>query len=250
VRVRVAWIAALAVATAGCDGRDGDGWAGGGAGGGTPLEREITAIVQRQRPVIEAWLGAAIPRPFAIEVFEHQADMAAFAKRKWGVPELPCWAVAMGSGSTLVVLAPAVWATEACEHADDTAIDVERIVAHELVHVLHGQYRPDDPELDHVEAAWFAEGLATLASGQLDEQRMKQARQVADDHARVSLAEAWSGPARYAVCGSLVRTIERKLGRAALGPLLALSTTDEILRAIGMKEAALIAAWRIDVRRP
>lgn len=218
-----------------------------GAGFAAPGELEVQAFVARAQPAIEAWFGAAMPRPFAVQVLPDRAALTGFAAQKWGVPELPCWAVAMGTGSALVALAPAAWATEACDHADDGDAEVAQIVAHELVHVFHGQARPTDPELDRV-PAWFAEGLATLVSGQLDAARLAQARQVADTAKDLVLDDAWSGAARYAVAGTLVRTLEHQIGRPRLVALLAASTTPELLAAAGLTEAQLVAAWRLDVR--
>jgi hypothetical protein len=216
---------------------------------GADDDAAVRAMVARQRPAIEAWFGAPMPRGFEVVVFPHRATMAAFARTTWNVDELPCWAVAMGSGTKLVVLAPSMWTAEACEHATDTPADVERIIAHELVHVYQGQHRPDDVEMNAVDAdaAWFVEGLAVHASGQLDAQRIAQARGVADSTPQFSLDSAWEGPARYAVAGTIVRSIEQKVGRARVRALLPMSTKAELVAALGMTEAQIIATWRIAV---
>lgn len=206
-----------------------------------PLAARIAAA---ERTVV-AFFGAPLAPYQLARVSTHRA-MVEFAHHKWEVPELPCFAVAMGSGSTLLLLEPATWSREACDHAHDSDRDIDRVIAHELVHVFHGQHRPSDPEFAGADdAAWFVEGLATFASGQLDARREAQLRDlVAAGKAPTRLADAWSGPARYAVAGALVRAIERKFGRAMLARLLARSTTAEILSDLAISEPELLALGR------
>lgn len=201
-----------------------------------PEPTAVDVAIVRGRVVVEMFFGEPLG-PFADQRFAHRAELAAFAKATWGVPELPCWAVAMASGSTLVTLDPAVWPTEACDHAD--ADDLPEVVAHELVHVFHGQHRPDDVELNNAaDVEWFVEGLAVYAADQLDDERRAQI-ETAEKPAR--LAEAWSGPARYGIAGTLVELIDRRLGRAGLIALLPVSTTAEILAALGLTEEEFLA---------
>lgn len=208
----------------------------------------IRAIVARQQPRIERFFGSPMRHQFETRVFAHRTALQEFAAQKWHMHEVPCWAVAMGTGSTLAVLAPSVWGAEACEHdpADATALDL--LIAHELVHVFHGQHR-SDPEFDRADdAAWFVEGLAVLASGQLDDERIGQARRaIAAGTAPAALATAWSGPGRYAIAGTLARVVDRRLGRARLLTLLEASTTAEILTALDCSESRLLADWRAEL---
>ena len=95
--------------------------------------------------------------------------MVAFAAERWKLPELPCWAVAMGTGTTLLLLDPPAWKTEACDHANDGPAEVDKVIAHELVHVYHGQQRPDDePDaelLAHGEQGAHAEAAEAQPQG-------------------------------------------------------------------------------------
>lgn len=206
----------------------------------TPTARD--RVVDRQR-VVEAFFGGTFA-PYRLELAASHAEM----ERLGGGP-LPCFAVGMGTGSLLLLLDPsdpARWRTEACAHEHDDEADVDRVIVHELVHVFHGQQRPDDRELERAEeVGWFVEGLATYASGQLDAEREQQLRAVlAAGQAPRRLADAWAGNARYAVCGSLVRFVDQRLGRAGLKRLLAASTNAELLAALGLTEAELLAAWQ------
>lgn len=198
----------------------------------------IDAAIVRGKALVEEFFGEPLGQ-FDQHIFPRKEEMAAFALEKWQVPELPCWAVAMASGTTFVLLEPDAWATEACDHED--ASDFPDVIAHELVHVFHGQHRPDDPEMNlFTDAGWFAEGLAVLASGQLDDERRAQAR---DAEPPVALAEAWSGPASYAIAGTLVELVDQRLGRDGLKALLPASTNAEILAALEMSEEELLEAW-------
>ncbi len=207
--------------------------------------------MRAQQAIVEGFFGEPIPRAFDLDIEPTRATMIAAASRSWHVTELPCWAVAMGTASKLLLLEPTAWKVEACDHARDTDADIDRVIAHELVHVFHGQHHPRDPEFDRRDAegiGWFAEGLAVYASGQLDAKRLQQvAELVAHDGGPTRLVDAWSGPARYGVAGTLVRLVDQRMGRARLRELLAATTNDELLAGIGASEAELLADWRRSV---
>lgn len=199
-----------------------------------------TSRVAVQQAKVEKFFGGKV-EPFDLVVMASRADMAAFALKRWKMPELPCFAVAMGSGSTLLLLDPEKWKTEACDHAKDSPDDVDRVIGHELVHVFHGQHRPGDRELEKADGiAWFVEGLAAYAADQLGPDRIAHLRSAP---LATKLDDVWTGKARYPAAGTLVRELDRRFGRAKLIELLPLSTNTEILAAIGMTEAALIEAW-------
>jgi hypothetical protein len=191
--------------------------------------------------VVETFFDAKLA-PYDVVIVPTHAAMVEVATAKWRATELPCFAVAMGTGSTLLLLDPAAWKTEACDHGSDGPAEVDRVIVHELVHVLHGQQRPADRELANADAVgWFVEGLATYAADQLGPARMQalRASKLAD-----KLDDVWTGKTRYAAAGTLVRFVDRRIGRAKLRALLPLSTNAEILAAIGMTEAELLAAWQ------
>ncbi|WP_181394611.1 hypothetical protein, partial [Staphylococcus pseudintermedius] len=88
-----------------------------------------------------------------------------------------CWMVASGVADGVRMLSPRAWKTEACEHDAGDARHVEQLLAHELVHVFHGQHNPSPAFLAVTGIVWFVEGLATLASGQLAAGEQLSARQ-------------------------------------------------------------------------
>ena len=210
----------------------------------------VAGCIQSGRIEVERAFGEPMPRPFDVHICGHRADMEAVAREAWQVPELPCWAVAMGSGSRLVVLDPAVWGTEACEHDPRDRVAVQRIITHELVHVFHGQHRADSEFTQADEVGWFVEGLAVEVSGQLDAERLQQAAElVRRGEGPTRLVDGWSGPARYAVAGSMVRFVRIRLGdgvegRQGIKGLLGASTNAEILAALECDEADFLTAWR------
>jgi hypothetical protein len=112
------------------------------------------------------------------------------------------------------------------------------------VHVYHGQHCPS-PEFDGMDdMGWFVEGLAIHAAGQLDGKRLAQAKSAAAEGLPHRLADAWSGPARYAVAGSLVACLDETRGRDTIKSLMSATTNQQALAALGTTEEALLAEWR------
>ena len=122
------------------------------------------------------------------------------------------------------------------------------LVVHELVHVYHGQYNPTRDFTGAETVGWFAEGLATYASGQLDRGHRERAEEaVATGQVPTELVNAWSGPYRYGVCGSIVEYIDRTYGRDALVELLAVTSEEELLGVLDTTAGSLLGAWRASV---
>jgi hypothetical protein len=126
---------------------------------------------------------------------------------------------------------------------------VRRLLTHELVHVFHGQYNPSSDFLEVEGIDWFVEGLATFASGQLEEEHVGAARAALESGAGPrDLATAWTGRYRYGVCGSLVAFVDREWGRAVLVELLEETNGARLLERLGVSETELLARWREWVR--
>ena len=73
--------------------------------------------------------------------------------------------IAGGWATEFDILSPAVWSTQACGHDGTNANHVANVVAHELVHVLHGQRNSSFFSIA-ASTPWILEGLAAFASGQ------------------------------------------------------------------------------------
>ncbi len=207
-------------------------------------EQIIAAYTTDAKSHVVDFFNEPYPAPFETRVFPDRRSLDAFVAERWKMPATECWMVAMGVGPIFVLLDPADWKAEACEHDADDERHVRQIITHELVHVFHGQHCPR-PEFDGMDdAGWFVEGLAIYAAGQLDEHREAQAREAAAAGLPRALRDAWSGSARYAVAGSLVRHLDQTRGREALKRLMRAVSNDELLAMLGTTEDRLLSDWR------
>ena len=218
----------------------------------SPPDRAVAAalrpVLVAARADVGAFFGAPFPEPVHAAVVPDRAAFTAVMHEAWGVPETACWMVALGVADYLVVLSPRAWPADACEHDPTDAPHLRDLVAHELVHVYHGQHNPTRDFTGMDDVGWFVEGVATLAAGQLTDDRLARLREaLAAGEGPARLAEAWSGPHRYAVAGSMTRVVDEALGRAALLHLLAATTQAELLAALGTTESDFLARWRASV---
>jgi hypothetical protein len=209
------------------------------------LPREL---LESQARAVASFFDSPFLRPFAVEVLPSRAAFDASLPAEWQMTPTQCWMVACGVADRLRVLSPSVWRTEACEHDPSDAEHVRGIVAHELVHVFHGQHNRsgDFSACDGID--WFVEGLATYASGQLAQSHSLDAHDaLANGVAPTKLADAWKGRYRYGVSASLVQFLDHRLGRDALVRMLAATNASELLALAGMTEDELLLAWRASV---
>lgn len=231
------------------------------AGDATPFRIHATGVAAATVRLVEcdlAWAEVRIsdvfgtfPDTVSVHLFPHRDEFSAALREAWGIPETQCWMVGAADDHSLYLLSPDVWAGEACEH--DPADDGHRrmLIAHEAVHVYHGQINPS-ADLGLLEdIGWFIEGLATWASGQLETDHAGRAAEALDrDVAPSRLVDAWSGPYRYGVAGSMVAFIDRRWGRPTLLALLTSESTTGILAALDTTEADFLRQWQEWVRRP
>lgn len=194
---------------------------------------------------LEDYFKHPFSRPVTATVLPDRAAFDAATPPAWGIAPSQCWMVGVGAADRLLLLSPAAWATEACDHKPDDADEARSILRHEMAHVYHGQHNPTGDFTGMDEAGWFVEGLAVLTSGQLDERRMAQARAaVAEGKGPAALADAWSGPARYGVGGSLVQFIDATWGRAMLFDLMGETSNAGILARLGLSEREFLTRWQ------
>jgi len=209
-----------------------------------PTVIELSPLLQECSVSVERFFGGRF-RSFTLTVLPDRAAFDASFPPEWGLSKTECWMVATGTADGVHLLSPRVWKTEACEHDPADDVHLRGVLAHELVHVYHGQHNPSPDFLDVAGIDWFVEGLATLASGQLADARLLNARGALESgQGPATLATAWTGRYRYGVSGSLVAFVEHELGRARLPELLAASSGGELLDLIGMSEEELLERWR------
>lgn len=201
---------------------------------------DLRAGVER----IERFFGDPFAKPFVVEVFAHRSEFDAFVRERGWMERTERWMVAAGVADRLVILGPSAWKAEADEHDPSDREHVRNLVAHELVHVYHGQRCPK-PDFDGMDdMGWLTEGLAVLVSGQLErEHRGRDREAIRAGKAPARLGDAWSGRYRYAVSGSIVAFVERKYGRKTLNRLLTVARNEDALTILGTTERRLLDGW-------
>ena len=186
------------------------------------------------------------PDTVSVWIFADRAGFTEALREAWGIPETACWMVGAADDYHLYLLSPGAWGEEACEHDPDDSEHRRLLVTHEAVHVYHGQVNPSDDIGLLEEIGWFVEGLATWASGQLESGHAERAAEALEaGEGPTRLADAWSGPYRYGVAGSLVAWIDENRGRDVLRAALEFTTWDEFEALLGLSEAEFLAAWRL-----
>jgi hypothetical protein len=210
------------------------------------VARELEPVLAAAVADVERFFGSPFAAPFDVRIDPERAAFDASFPPEWGIERTECWMVASGVAARLELLSPRVWRTEACEHDPDDARHVRELVAHELVHVYHGQHNPSPDFAEVTGIDWFVEGLATHASGQLASGELASAREALEkDAGPLALADAWKGKYRYGISGSLVAFVDHELGREALVGMLDVTSAEELLARIGRGEEELLAGWRV-----
>jgi len=214
------------------------------APGDSAVAAAVTVAARAAWSRIESFFGDPFVEPVLVRVFPDRAAFDAYTTEAWGF-STECWMVGAGATRSLVLLSPLAWATEACDHDPGDPAELADLVAHELVHVYHMQHNPSHEFEGADEIGWFVEGLATFVSGQLDRgHRARAGEALAAGALPARLAEAWSGPYRYGIAGTLVEYVDVTRGRDALRSLLSATREVEILAALGVDERGFLEGWR------
>jgi|GEM_PF-400705 len=197
--------------------------------------------------LIETYFDKSFKKQFTVNIFPNRGMLDRQWQKDWNIPSFKseCWMVASGVADKLDLLNPADWEKEACEHDASNPTEVQKLIAHELVHVYHGQNNviPDFNGLDDI--GWFIEGLATLVSGQLDKKRLDRIiSTVKKGNYPKKLKNAWSGPEKYGISGSMVNFIKSEYGKEKIIELLAKTNEQEILAELNTTEDAFIKNWK------
>lgn len=186
----------------------------------------------------------------SVRIFPSREAFTAALRDAWGLSETTCWMVGAADDHVLYLLSPAVWGEQhVCEHDPNDASHRRMLIAHELVHVYHGQVNPSADLGKLEDLGWFIEGLATFISGQFESSHAARARDaVAAGAVPERLARAWSGPYRYSVTGSMASFVDQRWGRPILREAMSVTTQEAILGLLGVTEIEFIRAWQDWVR--
>lgn len=199
---------------------------------------------------IERFFGHPFPRAIKFELAPDRAAFDAAIPASFGITPTQCWMVGMGVAEQMLVLSPAAWAKDACEHDPANKAGVAGLIAHELTHVYHGQNNASGDFSGEDDLAWFIEGVAVLASGQLDAKRLDAVKAAAAAGTLpAKLDDIWTGKLKYGSAGSLAGYVDTRWGRATTYRLLAARSSQEALAMLGVNEADLLAGWKASLQR-
>ncbi len=196
---------------------------------------------------VETFFGKQYDSKFTIRLHPNRASLDRQWQQDWKMPDFKseCWMVASGISSQLDLISPHQWKSESCEHDYKDSLAAKELIIHELVHVFHGQQNAsgDFSQVENID--WFVEGLATYASGQLNEKRLADVKAViANGLVPSTLDNFWTGKLRYGLSGSVVKFIDHKYGRQVLISLLKTQKKADLLAALKIDEPTLLDQWK------
>ena len=209
--------------------------------------REYSEIVDNGIASVNTFFNASYSQRFDIYIHPDRHSLDSAWQKDWKMPEFKseCWMVASGVAHKLDMISPVIWSKAACEHSYSDKTKTQQLIAHELVHVFHGQWNksPDFSDTENID--WFVEGLATYASGQCDSIRITEVKKaITDQKIPTSLDNFWSGKLRYGLSGSVVMYIDHQYGRIKLKELLSFNKKTDILKSLNITEAELFNGWQ------
>lgn len=201
---------------------------------------------------VEKYFNAKFEKRFVIQIHADRNSLDNEWQKAWGAPDFKseCWMVASGTARRLDIIAPNKWDSLACEHKYKDTIALKNLIAHELVHVFHGQKNISHDFSNVENLDWFVEGLACFVSGQMDSARIAQLKtEYENGKLPDKLEKLWKGNSKYACAGSMVMFIEKKFGRKKIYELLEFNSAENILQRLKITEAELIKEWIDEVGR-
>lgn len=211
----------------------------------------VRDAIQNGERIATAFFNAAPLQPYSISIYPDRNSLTVHWRVAWQFPafQAECWMIAAAWATELNLLSPRIWSRDACGHSASNTTHIRNVLAHEVVHVLHGQVGQHGNIGSMVNAQWFTEGLATYISGMLDLDYAGAVQsRLNAGFAPTTLAQVWADQASYPLSASIVRYIDRRFGRAALRDLLDARSSATILTRLGIGEAELLAAWLADAR--
>ncbi|HEY0740568.1 MAG TPA: collagenase [Chryseosolibacter sp.] len=195
----------------------------------------------------ENFFGEPFMKTFVVNLHPNRASLDRQWQNDWKMPgfKSECWMVASGISTQLDIIAPTKWKTEACEHDVLDSLATQRLVAHEMVHVFHGQHNPSGDFSEVEKLDWFVEGLATYASGQLTDTKMNEISQlVKSGSAPTTVDDFWKGKSRYSLSGSAVKYLDMNYGRQVIINLLRAKSKAELFSTLQTDEVAFVQGWK------
>jgi hypothetical protein len=210
------------------------------------VAQSLVPMIERGRQTAEQFFGTTYASSFVTRVFPDRTALTARWRVAWNQPTLQteCWMIAGGWATEFDILSPSAWRTEACAHDGSNSSHVANVVAHELVHVLHGQRNTAFSSLAAT-TPWITEGMATFASGQWSSEYAGSVRAtVSGGFAPQTFVALWASPANYALAGSVFSYINQRFGMDVVRRLLNVRTEAELLTLLSSDAPTLLRDWR------
>lgn len=210
------------------------------------VAESLVPMIDRGRQTADQFFGTTYSATFVVKIMHDRDALNARWRVAFQQPSLEtrCWEVAGGWATEFDILAPAVWNSQACGHDGTNANHVANIVAHELVHVLHGQRNPAFFSIA-ASTPWILEGLAAYASGQWAAEYASAARSaLSGGFAPTTFAEIWTSSANYALAGSVFAYVHQRFGTDAVRRLLTVGSEEALLTSLSTDATTLLRGWR------
>jgi hypothetical protein len=209
--------------------------------------KKYTEWISEGQQNTEKFFDQKFNQSFSVYLHPTRQSLDEQWQKDWQMPDFKseCWMVASGVATKLDLLSPRVWDSQSCEHTEADVKASRELITHELVHVFHGQQNasPDFSTADGID--WLVEGLATYASGQLNEAKLKEVKSaLAEGKVAIDLSKFWTGKMKYGLSGSMVMYVDKAFGRKKLKSLLTFATKNEILNSLGVSETELLIGWK------
>ena len=210
------------------------------------VAQSLVPMIDRGRQTAEQFFGTTYPATFVVRIMHDRDALNARWRVAFQQPGLVtrCWEVAGGWATEFDILSPSVWSSQACGHDGTNANHVANVVAHELVHVLHGQRNPSSFSIA-ASTPWILEGLAAYASGQWEAEYAGTARSaLGGGFAPTTFAEIWTSSANYALAGSVFAYVHQRFGTDAVRGLLTVGSEEALLTSLSTDAPTLLRDWR------
>lgn len=207
---------------------------------------EYNLFIRKGFKKVKTFFSSSYKNEFVVYVHPDRQSLDSTWQHDWKMPEFKseCWMVASGIANRLDMISPAKWTTQSCEHDYSNREETQRLITHELVHIYHAQHNKSKDFSESENMDWFAEGLATYASGQLTTTKLEQVKQaVKENNVPGSLNDFWKGKMRYQLSGSVILFIDKTYGRKKLISLLPFTKLSEVLSELDTTEEKLLARW-------
>ena len=149
-------------------------------------------------------------------------------------------------GHDLYLISPNAWPADV--HPDYLGRDgkydkkvYRQFIEHEIVHMIEEQFSPKGAM--EIRPQWWSDGIAVYATGQYRDRLNRKLMKEDLEAGKSPMIAGMKGRDAYVWGWSLVRFIEKRLGRGALRSVIQNSCTDDILGFLKLSRSRFEAEW-------